>query len=60
MRHNISQDLEASSGQERSKLGKTNGFRIRQMQKGEAQERQKYMSTLGQNIQIYQKTRSFR
>ena len=37
MHHNISQDLEASSGQERSKLGKTNGFRIRQMQNGEAQ-----------------------
>ena len=37
MHRNISQDLEASSGQERSKLGKTNGFRIRQMQNGEAQ-----------------------
>ena len=47
MRHNTSQDLEASSGQEESKLGRTDGFRIRQMQKAEAQDSQKYMSTLG-------------
>ena len=39
MQHNTPQDLEASSGQEESKLGKTDGFRIRQMQKGEAQDR---------------------
>lgn len=44
MRHNPSQDLEASSGQEESKLGKTDGFRIRQMQKDEAEDRKKYMS----------------
>lgn len=44
MRHNPSQDLEASSGQEGSKLGKTDGFRIRQMQKDEAEDRKKYMS----------------
>lgn len=47
MPHNTSQDLEASSGQEKLKLGKTDGFGIRQMQKGEAQDRQKYMSMLG-------------
>lgn len=53
MCHNTSQDAEASSGQEEPKLRKTDGFKVRQMQKGEAQDRQKYMSTLRPKIQIY-------
>lgn len=50
MQHNTSQDLERSNGQEESKLGKINGFRIRQMQKGEDQDRN-ICQHLGQNRQ---------
>lgn len=60
MHHQTSQNLEASGGQEEPKLGKTDGFRIRQMQKGETQNRQKCMSTLGPKIHIYWMTGSFR